>query len=118
MHYTIANEPKEGIQLLLISYLLPESFVLASTRILHCFLTFYCCIVNPFDPYSLLNYQFFIFLVYIYTCIYTTYVYRLYIRIYVYVCVCVLCVCVCVCVVCVCVRACVCVSIIQHGSVV
>ena len=52
--HTIANEPKVGIQLLLISYLLLESFVLASARILLLVsLLFCCCIVNTFDPYSL-----------------------------------------------------------------
>ena len=34
MYCTIANEPKVGIQLLLISYLLRESFVLASAGVL------------------------------------------------------------------------------------
>ena len=34
MDCTVANEPKVGIQLLLISYLLPESFVLATARTL------------------------------------------------------------------------------------
>ena len=33
MYRIIANEPKVGIQLLLTSYLLPESFVLASAMI-------------------------------------------------------------------------------------
>ena len=41
--------PKVGIKFLLISYLSPESFVLASARIL--FLVPYF-LMNPFDPYS------------------------------------------------------------------
>ena len=45
--------PKVGIKLLLISYFIPESFVL---DLIPCFLTFYCCIVNPSDPNSPLNF--------------------------------------------------------------
>ena len=50
--------PKVGIQLLLIRYLLPESFVLASARIL-LLLFVAVAIANPFDPNSPLNFQYF-----------------------------------------------------------
>ena len=46
--------PKVGIKLLLISYPLPESFALASAS--------FIALMNPFDPYSLLNFQLFIIL--------------------------------------------------------
>ena len=56
--------PKVGIQLLVISYLLPESFVLASAKILLLVsLLFVAVLVNPFDPYPPLNFELFIILV-------------------------------------------------------
>ena len=64
----------------LISYLLPESIVLASARIST--LTFCCCIVDPFDPYSPINFKLFYYSsrINIYIYIY------IYIFIYMYVC--------------------------------
>ena len=62
--HIIAKKPKVGnikdYKLLLISYFLPESFLLASSRILFLVSLLFCCIVNPFDPYSPLNFNFFI----------------------------------------------------------
>ena len=46
------NEPKVGIKHLLICYLLPESFVLASARILLLVSFLFVAVVNPFDSYS------------------------------------------------------------------
>ena len=50
MYCIIANQPKD--HLLLISYLLPEFFVLTSAMILllPCFLTFCCCIPSIPTP--------------------------------------------------------------------
>ena len=50
------NEPKVGITLLLISYLLPEYFVLASIRMLLLVSFLFVAVVIPFDSYSPLNF--------------------------------------------------------------
>ena len=49
--------PKVGIKLTLISYLLPEIFVLASAKILFLVSLLFAAAytVNPFDPYSLFH---------------------------------------------------------------
>ena len=53
----IANEPKIGIKLVLISYLLPESFVLTIVPGSYSLFPYFCCcIVNPSNPYSTINF--------------------------------------------------------------
>ena len=74
----------------LISYLLPESIVLASARIST--LTFCCCIVDPFDPYSPINFKLFYhssrinIYIYIYIYIFSRINIYIYIYLYLYIC--------------------------------
>ena len=57
--------PKVGIKLLLISHLLPESFVSTRARLLLLASFLFVALVNPFNPYSPLNSYFFAILVYV-----------------------------------------------------
>ena len=85
MHCTVSNEPKVGIQLLLISYLLPEPFVLATARIVLLVSLLFVAVLYSEPLRSLLPIKFPIFIILVYIHIYVyTYIYN-YIYIYTYI---------------------------------